>query len=227
MSDKTNDRWKGIERPLQSRPTWQRLRGSVHIEYSLARLGAEKFWRQLHSEPVIAGLGCMTGNQAIQTVQAGLEGHLLLGLAGGRRCQHRRRGVPGPEPVSRRLGAENGRAHQQRAAAHRPNSSHGRQNRHRLAGAHHRRCGSRLRRQPQCLRTDQGIDPRRRRRRALRRSAVVRQEMRALGRQGAGVHRRGHQQAGGRAPRGRRHGRAHGDHRPHRCRCGGPAADRS
>ena len=72
MSDKTTDRWSGIQRPYTTADV-ARLRGSVHIEYSLARLGAEKFWRQLHSEPVIAGLGCMTGNQAIQTVQAGLK----------------------------------------------------------------------------------------------------------------------------------------------------------
>src|SRR3984957_10482253 len=72
LSEKTPDRWSGIERPYSTADV-ARLRGSVHIEYSLARLGAEKFWRLLHSEPVIAGLGCMTGNQAIQTVQAGLK----------------------------------------------------------------------------------------------------------------------------------------------------------
>jgi isocitrate lyase len=72
LSDKTIDRWPGIKRPYSTADV-ARLRGSVHIEYSLARLGAEKFWRQLHSEPVIAGLGCMSGNQAIQTVQAGLK----------------------------------------------------------------------------------------------------------------------------------------------------------
>src|SRR5450432_2853284 len=67
-----NSRWQGVERPYNEADV-ARLRGSVKIEYSLARLGAEKFWRQLHSESVIAGLGCMTGNQAIQTVQAGLK----------------------------------------------------------------------------------------------------------------------------------------------------------
>src|SRR6202167_5336692 len=72
LSDKTPDRWSGIQRPYSTADV-ARLSGSVRIEYSLARLGAEKFWRQLHSEPVIAGLGCMTGNQAIQTVQAGLK----------------------------------------------------------------------------------------------------------------------------------------------------------
>src|ERR1700693_4499281 len=72
LSDKTTDRWAGIQRPYSTADV-ARLRGSVHIEYSLARLGAEKYCRQLHSEAVIAGLGCMTGNQAIQTVQAGLK----------------------------------------------------------------------------------------------------------------------------------------------------------
>lgn len=72
MNAQLNDRWHGVERPY-SEADAARLRGSVKIEYSLARLGAEKLWRLLHSEPVVAGLGCMTGNQAIQTVQAGLK----------------------------------------------------------------------------------------------------------------------------------------------------------
>jgi isocitrate lyase len=65
-------RWQGVERPYSTTDV-ARLRGSVHIEYSLARLGAEKFWGLLKTEPVVAGLGCMTGNQAVQTVQAGLK----------------------------------------------------------------------------------------------------------------------------------------------------------
>jgi isocitrate lyase len=69
---KAGMRWEGIERPYTTADV-ARLRGSVHIEYSLARLGAERFWELLHSEPVVAGLGCMTGNQAIQTVEAGLK----------------------------------------------------------------------------------------------------------------------------------------------------------
>jgi len=67
-----NSRWQGIQRPYSTADV-SRLRGSVRIEYSLARQGAEKFWRQLNSEPVIGALGCMTGNQAVQTVQAGLK----------------------------------------------------------------------------------------------------------------------------------------------------------
>ena len=65
-------RWHGVTRPYSAADVL-RLRGSVHIEHSLARLGAEKFWRALHSEPVIGALGCMSGNQAVQAVQAGLK----------------------------------------------------------------------------------------------------------------------------------------------------------
>ncbi|RMF98277.1 MAG: isocitrate lyase [Gammaproteobacteria bacterium] len=65
-------RWAGIERPYSGEDV-VRLRGSIHVEHSLARHGAEKFWRLLNSEPVVTGLGALTGNQAIQEVQAGLK----------------------------------------------------------------------------------------------------------------------------------------------------------
>ena len=67
-----NPRWRGITRPYSAADV-VRLRGSVHIEHSLARLGAEKFWRLLHGETVIGALGCMSGNQAVQAIQAGLK----------------------------------------------------------------------------------------------------------------------------------------------------------
>ena len=67
-----NPRWRGLHRPYSAAEVL-RLRGTVHIEHSLARLGAEKFWSLLHSEPLIGALGCMSGNQAIQAVQAGLK----------------------------------------------------------------------------------------------------------------------------------------------------------
>ena len=78
MSDKTthtHQRGRGIERPYTAADV-ARLRGTVRIEYSLARQGAEKFWHLLETEPVVAGLGCMTGNQA---VQAGLKSIYLSG----------------------------------------------------------------------------------------------------------------------------------------------------
>ena len=65
-------RWLGVERPY-GKADVDRLSGSVRIEYSLARRGAEKFWNLLHTEPVVAALGSMTGNQAVQAVQAGLK----------------------------------------------------------------------------------------------------------------------------------------------------------
>jgi isocitrate lyase len=68
----THPRWRGILRPYSAADV-MRLRGTVQIEHSLARLGAEKFWRLLHEEPVVGGLGCLTGNQAVQAVQAGLK----------------------------------------------------------------------------------------------------------------------------------------------------------
>ena len=68
----TSPRWRGIQRPYSAADV-VRLRGTVHVEHSLARLGAEKFWKLLHAEPVVGGLGCVTGNQAVQAVQAGLK----------------------------------------------------------------------------------------------------------------------------------------------------------
>ena len=64
-----------------------KLRGSVTIEYSLARNGAERLWQLLHSEEYVAGLGALTGNQAVQEVQAGLNAIYLSRLAGGGRRQ--------------------------------------------------------------------------------------------------------------------------------------------
>lgn len=74
----TNPRWEGIERPYSAEKVL-RLRGSVDIEYTLAREGARKFWHKLHTQDWIAGLGALTGNQAIQEVEAGLEAIYLSG----------------------------------------------------------------------------------------------------------------------------------------------------
>jgi isocitrate lyase len=65
-------RWKGVSRPYTAEEV-VRLRGSVKIEYTLARLGAEKLWKLLQEEDPTCALGAMTGNQAIQEVQAGLK----------------------------------------------------------------------------------------------------------------------------------------------------------
>lgn len=65
-------RWAGITRSYTPEEV-ERLRGSVRIEYTLGRLGAEKLWNLLHSEKVVSALGAITGNQAIQELQAGLK----------------------------------------------------------------------------------------------------------------------------------------------------------
>lgn len=65
-------RWAGITRPYLAEEVI-RLRGSVQVEHTLARLGAEKFWRLLQTEKVVSALGAMTGNQAVEEIQAGLK----------------------------------------------------------------------------------------------------------------------------------------------------------
>jgi isocitrate lyase len=75
---KLSGRWDGIERPY-SRSDVERLRGSVHIEHSLARLGAERLWTLLHEKPYVAALGALTGAQAVQMVKAGLDAIYLSG----------------------------------------------------------------------------------------------------------------------------------------------------
>jgi len=67
-----NSRWESINRPFTAEEVVN-LRGSVQIEYTLARLGAEKFWKHMNDNEPLCGLGAMTGNQAIQEVQAGLK----------------------------------------------------------------------------------------------------------------------------------------------------------
>ena len=68
----TDPRWKGIERPYTAEEVVN-LRGSIMIEHTLAKMGAEKLWASIHGETPVCGLGAMTGNQAIQEVQAGLK----------------------------------------------------------------------------------------------------------------------------------------------------------
>jgi isocitrate lyase len=71
-------RWQGITRPYSAEDV-VRLRGSVVIEHTLARLGAERLWELLHSEPFVPSLGALTGNQAVQQVKAGLKAIYLSG----------------------------------------------------------------------------------------------------------------------------------------------------
>jgi isocitrate/methylisocitrate lyase len=72
VSNSTDEsRWVGIRRTY-TRADVQRLRGSLQIEYTVAQKGAERLWDLLQTEPYVAALGAMTGNQAIEQVRAGL-----------------------------------------------------------------------------------------------------------------------------------------------------------
>jgi len=73
-----NPRWKGVERPYDANEVI-RLRGSVTIEHTLARMGSEKLWKSMHEEDFVNALGALTGNQAMQQVRAGLKAIYLSG----------------------------------------------------------------------------------------------------------------------------------------------------
>ena len=74
----TDPRWAGVKRGYEAEEV-VKLRGTVAIEHSLARLGAEKLWGYLHKEPFVNALGALTGNQAMQQVKAGLQAIYLSG----------------------------------------------------------------------------------------------------------------------------------------------------
>jgi len=73
-----NKRWQGITRPYTAEDVI-RLRGSVQIEYTLARMGAERLWRLMQQEEFVPALGAITGNQAVQQVTAGLKAIYVSG----------------------------------------------------------------------------------------------------------------------------------------------------
>lgn len=74
----SNARWKGVTRPYTAEEVIN-ISGSVQVEYTLARNGAEKLWKRLHTDQWVAGLGALTGNQAVQEVAAGMKAIYLSG----------------------------------------------------------------------------------------------------------------------------------------------------
>lgn len=78
LSWKNSERWNGVKRVYDAKDVI-RLRGSVTIEHTLARLGAKRFWYLLQTSPYVAALGAVTGNQAIQQVEAGLRAIYVSG----------------------------------------------------------------------------------------------------------------------------------------------------
>src|SRR5712691_9598383 len=75
---RSDSRWEGVTRPYGAGDVY-RLRGSIHIEHSLARYGAARLWQLLQEEPYVAALSAITGNQAIQEVRAGLQAIYVSG----------------------------------------------------------------------------------------------------------------------------------------------------
>jgi isocitrate lyase len=73
-----NPRWAGVKRPYSADDV-VRLRGSLQVEHTLARRGAEKLWRMMHDTPFVHSLGALTGNQAVQQVKAGVPAIYLSG----------------------------------------------------------------------------------------------------------------------------------------------------
>ena len=202
------DRWNGIDRDYAPEDVI-RLRGSLRIEHTLARHGAEKLWRLLAEEDYVAALGALTGGQAVQMAKAGSEGDLPLRLAGRRGRQPRRGRLSRPEPVSGEQRPGDGEAAEQRAPARRPDRvgrGHGRSRR--LPAPDRRRRRGRLRRPAERIRADEGDDRVGRRGRPLRGPALVREEVRPPRREGARSDRAVHPHPAGGAARGRRARRA-------------------
>lgn len=78
MEWEQSPRWQGVIRPYTPEDVLK-LRGSVKIEYTLARKGAERLWKSMGEEPFVRALGALTGNQAVQQVKAGLQAIYLSG----------------------------------------------------------------------------------------------------------------------------------------------------
>ena len=74
----TNPRWASVERPYKPEDVLK-LRNSIKVEHTLAKVGAERLWRLLKSEDYVNSLGAMTGNQAVQQVAAGLKAIYVSG----------------------------------------------------------------------------------------------------------------------------------------------------
>ena len=96
------DRWDGVERPYTPADV-DKLRGSVQVEHTLARLGAERLWHLLQTEPCVPALGALTGGQAVQMVKAGLKSIYLSGWQVAADGEPRRAHLPRPEPLPGQL----------------------------------------------------------------------------------------------------------------------------
>ena len=134
---KTAPRWAGITRPYTAEQVLK-LRGSFRIQYTLAQMGAERLWQLLHTEPFVRALGAITGNQAVQMVQAGLKSIYMSGWQVAGDNNTAAGDLPRPEPLSRGQRAQPDPPPQQGPAARRRNRPHGWQTGYLLDGPHRR-----------------------------------------------------------------------------------------
>ncbi len=139
------ERWAGIERPYTAEDV-VRLRGSVQVEHTLARRGAEQLWSLLHSEEYVAALGALSGGQAVQMVKAGLKAIYLSGWQVAADANLGENVYPDQSPLPGHVGARARSAAEQRAAPRRPDRVGRGQRRARVARADRRRRRGRLRR---------------------------------------------------------------------------------
>src|SRR5256885_10680933 len=95
---KTDSRWDGVTRPYTAADV-HRLRGSIDIEYSLARYGAARLWQLLQEQDYVHVLSAITGNQAIQEVQAGVKAIYVSGRQVAARANKANRKEPHPSPL--------------------------------------------------------------------------------------------------------------------------------
>src|SRR5256886_9158218 len=94
---KAGSRWKGVPRPYTGGEVYRR-RGSIDIEYSLARYGAARLWQLFQDDDYVAVLSAVTGNPAIQQVQAGAKGVFVGGWGGAAPSNKARAMYPHPSP---------------------------------------------------------------------------------------------------------------------------------
>ncbi len=201
------DRWNGIER-LYTEEDVEKLRGTIHVEHTLARLGAERLWQLLQDEDYVAALGAMTGGQAVQMVKAGLKAIYLSGWQVAADANLAEQVYPDQSlypttsapALVRRLNNALRRADQIEAAEGDKRPSLARPDRRRRRGG--------IRRAPERLRADEVLHRGRRRRRPLRGPARLGEEVRPSGRQGARPDEPVRPHADRRPPRGRRLRRA-------------------
>ena len=216
MDWSSNPRWAGVTRPYSAAGCGAACAGSMQIEYTLARHGAERLWHLLHGEAYVAALGAMTGNQAIQQVQAGLQAIYVSGWQVAADANDAGQMYPDQSlypadsvpNLVRRINQALTRADQ----IHHAEGKNGIA----VVCAARGRRGSRIRWKPQRVRTDEGHDRSGRGLRPLRRPALLRQEVRTPGRKSPGADGGGDSEAGGSTAGGGLPGSADPDHGAHR-----------